>query len=556
LGIRTKLFLVSVVLIGLVGLVSGVFLEGRLHGWILDRVQLELTRHARTVRVAVEGLPQLAGVRDADALADSVGAAIDARVTIIDDTGVVLGDSSVDEAALVNTEDHGSRPEIVAARQVGLGTARRRSATTGDEMLYVAVPFQRADSRGHVRVAMPLAEVDVVMWKLRVTLVVSALLGLVLATVMSVFASHLLSRRLRLLLDRARLMADGHAASEVPPTTVDEIAGLDRSLSRMDDALEEVLTTLARERDRFEAVLEGMEEAVIAVDGDKRVTLVNRAGLELMAHGESPLGRPFSEVVQTPRIHQALDRALAGEPRTVQMDLEAEERRICSRVTPQRSGLGAVVVLHDVTRLRRLETMRRDFVANVSHELRTPVSVIRLNAETLRDGALTDPRNGPRFVEALLRNAERLSDLISDLLDISRIESGKYPMHTETVSVGLVARQVVDSVEQLASERQTALVVDVPDRLEAHADAKALDQVLVNLVQNAVKYSPPGSRVEVIAHAARATRCASRCATTARAFRQSIGRGSSSASTGSTPAARSIWAAPGSACRSSSTSWR
>lgn len=501
IGLRGRLFLVSVALILAFGSTSAVYLEFELRRWLESRMEAELFGQATAALVAVEVDSRTSTADGQDALADRLGRATGARVTLIARDGRVLGDSAagVDVGVIGN---HRARPEVAAALARGRGVARRASDTIGTEMLYVAVPFQNPGGDGVLRLATPFAVVDEAVERMRVLIVFASLLGLVLATVMSIFASHLLSRRLRLLLDRARAMADGHALSEVPPGTVDEIAGLDRSLSRIDDALEEVLTTLARERDRFEAVLEGMEEGVIAVDGDKRVTLVNRAGLLLMDVAEPPIGRPFAEVVTTPRIHQALERALAGETRTVQMDLEAEERRqLLVRVTPQRSEQGAVVVLHDVTRLRRLETMRRDFVANVSHELRTPVSVIRLNAETLRDGALTDPRNGPRFVEALLRNAERLSDLISDLLDISRIESGKYPMHTETVSVGTVARAVVDSVEQLASEKGTALVVDVDDALEAHADAKALDQVLVNLVQNAVKYTPPGSRVEVAADA-------------------------------------------------------
>ncbi|MEZ4431912.1 MAG: ATP-binding protein [bacterium] len=502
LGLRGRLFLVSVALILAFGSTSAVYLEFELRRWLESRMEAELFGQATAALVAVE-VDQ--GPRTGEgraALAERLGRATGARVTLIARDGRVLAESApgVEPAGLDN---HGDRPEVVAALARGRGVARRTSGTLGTEMLYVAVPYHDSDSGGVLRLATPVAVVDEAVERMRVLIVFASLLGLVLATVMSIFASHLLSRRLRLLLDRARAMADGHAVSEVSPGTVDEIAGLDRSLSRMDDALEEVLTTLARERDRFEAVLEGMEEGVIAVDGEKRVTLVNRAGLLLMEVDEPPIGRAFAEVVTTPRIHQALERALAGETRTVQMDLEAEERRqLLVRVTPQRAGQGAVVVLHDVTRLRRLETMRRDFVANVSHELRTPVSVIRLNAETLRDGAMNDPRNGPRFVEALLRNAERLSDLISDLLDISRIESGKYPLHTASVSVGQVVQGVVDSVEQLASEKGTTLVVDADRALEAHADAKALDQVLVNLVQNAVKYTPPGSRVEVVAQPA------------------------------------------------------
>ena len=499
LGLRGRLFLVSVALILAFGSTSAVYLEFELRRWLEARMESELYRQMTTALVAVELDRTAQSATEFDALADRLGRATSARVTLIAADGVVLGDSELVLGRLDDVDDHGERPEVVSAQQRGQGVARRMSETLGSEMLYVATPYRHPSGDGVLRLATPLAAVDGAVERMRVLIVVASLLGLVLATVMSLFAAHLLSRRLRALLDRARAMAEGHAVGDGPPGAVDEIAGLDRSLSQMDDALEDVLTTLARERDRSEAVLEGMEEAVIAVDGHKRVTLVNRAGLEL-TESDEPIGRRFSEVVRSPRIHEAVERALAGEPRTLQMDLEAgdELRHLLVRVTPQRAEQGVVVVLHDVTRLRRLETMRRDFVANVSHELRTPVSVIRLNAETLRDGALNDPRAGPRFVEALLRNAERLSDLISDLLDISRIESGKYPMHAESVRVGSIVRRVVDSVEQLAGERDTRLLCDIEPALEAVADPKALDQVLVNLVQNAVKYTPPGSTVSII----------------------------------------------------------
>lgn len=497
LGIRGRLFLVSVALILAVASTSAVYLEFELRRWLEGRLEDELLAHATAALPAVE----LAGDLDPvglDRLADRLGAAANARVTLIGFEGRVLGDSAVPFVELAGLDDHSARPEVAAARARGRGLSRRASTTLGTDMLYVAVPYTHRRSTGVVRVATPLSSSDVTVKRMRFLVIVASGLGLIVATIMSVFASDLLSRRLRELLSRARAMADGHAVPELPGKG-DEIAGLDRSLRRLDDALEEVVSTLARERDRSEAVLEGMEEAVIAVDGASVVTLVNRAALALLDSDTPPVGRRFATVVQNERIRAALNKALAGEPRTLQIDMArgGETRHLLVRVTPQRAGEGGVVVLHDVTRLRRLETMRRDFVANVSHELRTPVSVIRLNAETLRDGAMHDPKNGPRFVEALLRNAERLSDLVSDLLDISRIESGQYPVHTETVRVGPLARRVVASVDQLAHERGTRLEVHIDDGLEARADPKALDQVLVNLVQNAVKYSPPGSRVEV-----------------------------------------------------------
>ncbi len=499
LGIRGRLFLVSVALILAVASTSAVYLEFELRRWFEGRLEDELLAHATASLPAVEST---ADVGDFDRLADRLGAATDARITLIAADGRVLGDSAVAHADLPGLDDHGDRPEVIAALARGRGLSRRASTTLGTDMLYVAVPFTHPTRAGVLRAATPLAAADGTVSRMRFLVMVGSALGLIVATIMSLFASDLLSRRLRALLDRARAMADGHAVPELPGKG-DEIAGLDRSLRRLDDALEDVVGTLARERDRSEAVLEGMEEAVVAVDGHKQVTLVNRAALALLDTEASPIGRPFTEVVQNARIRAALDRALAGEPRTLQIDMTraGETRHLLVRVTPQRAGEGGVVVLHDVTRLRRLETMRRDFVANVSHELRTPVSVIRLNAETLRDGAMHDPKNGPRFVEALLRNAERLSDLISDLLDISRIESGQYPVHTETVRLGALAARVVASVYQLAHERGTGLEVHIDDALEARADPKALDQVLVNLVQNAVKYSPPGSHVEVRAEA-------------------------------------------------------
>lgn len=503
MGIRTKLFLVSVVLIGLVGLVSGVFLEGRLHGWILDRVQHELTRHARTVRVTVEGLPQLAGVHDADALADAVGAAIDARVTIIDDTGKVLGDSSVDEAALVNTEDHGSRPEIVAARQVGLGTARRRSATTGDEMLYVAVPFQRAERRGHVRVAMPLAEVDVVMWKLRVTLVVSALLGLAAAVLMSGLASHLMSRTLRELVERAHALAAGLSprSSSLAPTSSDELGGLAGSINRMAQDLERSVNSMAEERDRFQKVLDGLSEAVIALDAQQKITLVNRATVEMLGLGDSPVGHTLMETVRIAALGDLVTKVRGGQGSTAEFDLPSKSgeapRRVLARATLLSDTDGAVLVLHDVTEIRRLESVRRDFVANVSHELRTPVSIIRANAETLLDGALDDRVRSREFVDAMLRHSDRLARLIADLLDLSRIEAGRFPIKPTRIRTGAALKRSVDLVERSARSKGLSIEIRADDDFAVQADPRALDQVVANLLDNAVKYTPAGGHIVV-----------------------------------------------------------
>ncbi len=505
MSVRAKLFLVSVVLIGAVGAVSGLYLEVKLHGWILDRVEQELERHARTVRVAVEGLPQLQGVPSTDALADAIGEAIGARVTVVDDAGHVLGDSRLAPSAIAVAEDHRQRPEIRDALQDGVGTAMRQSTTTGVQMLYVAVPYARAESRGVVRVAMPLSDVETMMWRLRLTLVFTALLGLVAALVMSGLASHLMSRTLRSLVDRAHALSSGvtpRSPSLVPATT-DELGGLQGSLNRMASELERSVNSMAHERDRFQNVLDGLSEAVIALDGDQKITLVNRATVAMLGLDAPPMGRPLLETARIPALGELAAKLQAGEPGETEFDLPSAPgepvRRVLARATVLSAG--AVIVLHDVTEIRRLESVRRDFVANVSHELRTPVSIIRANAETLLDGALEDRGRSREFVDAMLRHADRLARLIADLLDLSRIEAGRFPIKSTRIRTAAALRRAIDLVERSAREKGLDIELIASTELALYADPRALDQVVANLLDNAVKYTPAGGHIVVRAMA-------------------------------------------------------
>ncbi len=498
LGVRGRLFTVSVLLILLVGAISAVYLEVQLRSWLRNRMEGELATRAEAARTALEvaGLPFDAG--SVQPLAVRLGSAVSARVTVLDAGGRVVGDSQLSLGAITDLEPHDRRPEVVGAEARGAGVARRHSDTLHTDMLYVAVPFTAAGEAGVVRVATALEEVDEVVTRMRWMLVVASLVGLVVALVMSFLASHLLSRGLRDLLASARSMLDG-PVSEGPtaPHPPDEIAGIASSLTHLGTALEEVVETLAHERDRFEGILEAMAEAVIALDAQHRVTLINGAGLQLLGLETPPNDEPLLDAL-TPPLREALAPVLSG--RAEARDIELEGRQLQARITPQRGDEGIVMVLHDVTRLRRLETMRRDFVANVSHELRTPVSVICLNAETLRDGALADRKRAPQFLDAMLRNAERLRALVSDLLDISRIESGKFPVHPETIPLGVVARRAIESVEKLLEDKAMRLEVRVDPRLVVRADAKALEHVLINLLENAVKYTPETGHVELVAH--------------------------------------------------------
>jgi len=261
--------------------------------------------------------------------------------------------------------------------------------------------------------------------------------------------------------------------------------------------IERTVATLAVERARFGAVLEGMADGVVATDPSGRVTLMNRAGHELFGAGQDATGRSLLEVVRVP----ALDELVTGdgEKSEIEVEVPATRRRVRARRAAQPGG-GTVLVMQDVTTVHRLENIRRDFVANVSHELRTPVSVIQANAETLVAGALGDAANAPALVGAIHRNAERLTDLIEDLLDLSRLEAGQYRVDIEPVAIGAAALRAVESLERVASQRGTAIAVAVGPEVVAAADASALHQVLLNVVTNAIVHTPEKSRVTIGAH--------------------------------------------------------
>ena len=454
LGLRGRLFLVSVCLILAVGLVSAFYLELELRKWLESRIESELVDHARSSIVAINLSKDARTHEDFDTLATQLARLKDERVTIISSNGSILGDSALEIDAIKAAETQANRPEIKNALEGRLGVTRRASQLLKTNILYVALPFKTPSTSGVLRLGKPLQVVDEAVYKMQLIVLIAGLFGLVLAIIVSFLASHLLSRRLRDLLARAQHVMEGQTIRGRSKESNDEITVLTCSLDRLDGALEEIVNTLATERGRFEAVLEGMKEAVIAVDSGRKISLTNHAANEYLEVTDPCVGLPLERFIISPDILSAVENAFRGEATELDITVERGElRHILGRVTPQAAAAGCVIVMNDVTRLRRLETMRRDFVANVSHELRTPVSVMRLNSEALRDGAMADPIAGPKFVDALLRNAERLSDLISDLLHISRIESGQYDIDPVSIPIIEVASEAIDAIAPLAEEK-------------------------------------------------------------------------------------------------------
>jgi len=491
LGNRSKLMLVTLGFVAVVDVLVGVYLERELRASLEADMWAELERHARSAAemLVLSGATDPASVDD---VADRAGRASSARISIVDRIGDVVGDSEFAVGELGSLGAHDDRPEIEAAFTGHVGQSMRFSESIGEEMLYVAVALHEPSRPWAVRAALPIGRMQATVGNMRRAIAVAGVISLVVAALLASLVSKLIATTLRSVVTTAQAVAG-------PRTRTGE-EGVRQSLSQMAAELEKALGLLAAERNRFEAVLQTMDQAVLSLDERHRVRTVNPAARRLLNLRHDVEGQTLLEAVRIPALKELVEEAEIGRSKSREFEIPGVGRQVEARATMQGNG-GLVVVIIDVTEIRRLERIRRDFVANVSHELRTPISVIRANTETLLSGGLDEPERARQFVEAVLRHAERLGRLVSDLLDISRIEAGRYPLVPTRLNVADTVDHVLDSVEVDATAKDVDLEVDIDDDLTVSADRKALEQILINLVGNAVKYTGEHGQVTVTAQA-------------------------------------------------------
>ncbi len=535
LGIRTKLALVSVGLVA-ISVVSGdLFLTRTLARSVIDRIRDDLLIRVELLSLQVSQTHRpLDDIAGWDSLADSLGQTAHARVTIIRRDGKVIGDSEVETPDLARVENHAGRPEVIEAYQHGHGTSSRWSATIHERMMYVAEPFgPPAAPIGVVRMAMPLTEVSTAVRHVRVIILVATALALAVAIFMSTLAASWVAQSVRRFTSVAQRMAGGDLTAKTEVNGRDEIAELARALNQLGASLSATLDRLRSERDLQERILFNMREGVVLVDANGRIALVNPAALEMLlpgngrrlrasfgrAPGGDGLGSLASasvlEVIRSADLHALFESARAtGESRIAEIEVfpavvagaasggasgGGRPLRLLCHVTPVAGEVaGTLGVLMDVTDIRRLETVRKDFVANVSHELRTPLAAIASSAETLRHGAGNDPVASDAFIDIIERNAARMKALVEDLLDLSRIEAGELQFRMEPIDVGALVEHVAATFRRKAEERRILLLTEMAPSVPCvEADRRAFEQILINLVDNAVKYSQEGGTITV-----------------------------------------------------------
>jgi two-component system phosphate regulon sensor histidine kinase PhoR len=465
------------VLVAAIVLIAG----GRLHDRLAADTQADLERNARLIGIAWQQHPV-----NPDSLADETGTALQRRVTLIDTAGIVLGDSEFDGERLRGLENHATRPEVVQARSAGVGADVRVSSSAGDEEMYVATRHPR----GFVRVSLPTNRFEAIVSGARRDVLVAAAIAMLGAILLAVLFSRRVSRPIVELRDVATAISEGDLRRRAPLDAPGEVGDLAVAIHRMADDLDNRLTAIAADDALLLAIIEALEEGIIALDSAGNVVRMNDAARSIF---ESRRSLPFS-VIDLALPRQLRDTVLSASRgvRSESVETTVGDRILTVTSTPLPAG-GAVLAVLDQTERRRLETVRRDFVANVSHELKTPLTVVAGFAETLRDPELS-PTDRARFIDLVMGNTHRMQRIVDDLLDLSRYESSAWTPRRVELDIQATIDDVIGAMQASARDRGVTLGSDVHAYARTvFVDPTALRQILTNLVENALRYTPSGS---------------------------------------------------------------
>ncbi len=500
---QTKFFVAALGAAVLALAVAGLMFATTTRRQLNERIENTLVAEARLTADLLSRAAPLTTVAALEEEANRIGELIGTRVTFIAPNGTVMGDSSETVEGVAGMENHATRPEVVEARETGIGRARRYSATLKIDMLYVAVPVQHP-AIAFVRVAVPLTDVRQQLRSVATATVTALGLALVGAIAIAAIFSYRIGRRVHRVAEIAHRYQSGDLT---PPATGfgdDEIGDVARALNQSVQEIGRRLEEQARDHSRMEAILAGMVEGVIVVDADGRLQLVNDAACSMLRIDTPAIGRPYVETIRLPSIAELVAAVLEHQrPEPLQFNPPRDPHRTIIARAARAAGAaeyGVVVVLHDITDLRRADQIRRDFVANVSHELRTPLTAIRGYVEALADED-SDADARRRFVEIIGRHALRMERLVMDLLRLARLDARQESLDPVACDTRRLVDGVVADLSSAATTRRQRVCVQIDPRAATlRVDQAKMHDTLRNLIANAINYAPEQTTITVDAN--------------------------------------------------------
>ena len=512
MNIHTKLILnyLGIVLVILLAMYG--YLDYSLKQNLSERITEELTIEANLTReFLLEVLPDTLTYDIVDGFVDRLGTASKVRLTFIGCDGIVWGDTERDGQHLREMDNHLSRPEVQEALSGGIGTIDRYSDTVMTTLRYLALPvIRQGEMIGICRVVLPMREIDTAVGQLRWLLLLAISAGLVFAILFSIITANVTTKPIRDLTQATKSLAVGELNSRVSVAASGELGELSNHFNQMANRIETQIYEIFRERNLRDSILSKMVEGVLLIDAQFAITYANSAAITMLDFPVHYQALSLIESIPDPALkhllRQVTDTEKAGFAEITLVGTTERETEVI--VLPV--GGEYLVSLHDVSQLRKLERIRSDFVANVAHEMRVPLTSIHGYAETLLNGALDDTDANERFVEKILQQSARLSQLVSDLLDLSQLESGVVKLDLKPCEIQKFKDTILALFEPVFEEADLTFEWNVPNYLPiVFADRRLIGQVLANLIENAVKYTPAGgcitisaedSESEVIAH--------------------------------------------------------
>ncbi len=502
-SLHRTLFLTYVAVILAAIMLIGLLTALKVRSSYLARASLDLEAIAGLVmrQIAVDFQPEYCS--QLDSVCKVLGEVSKSRITFIHRSGMVLGDSHENPQ---NMENHADRPEIKNAIAQGEGISTRMSPTLDKLMLYYAIPLvQEGEMVGTVRVSVAIADIGHALREVYLWTIVAGLIIAVLAVVVSYKISRGIASRVEEMRRGAESFALGSFDNKVPISNITELASLADALNQMASQLSLRIETVTRQRNELDSVLAAMAEGVLSFDLEARLLSLNQAAADILEIDKSDsMGRLLQETVRNPDLREFVIEVLK-EPESLEREIVMKNGMLYLQAhgnklrDAQGSDVGALIVLHDITSIKKMEKMRSEFVANVSHELRTPITAIKGFVETLLDGAVEDPESAAKFLKITCQHIDRLTEMTQSLLSLSKIERDveTKSIKLEVGDVTAVLSAAAESCKKVLMDKNVRLIMDTPGELKAKINPPLLEQAIVNLIDNAVKFSEPESEIKI-----------------------------------------------------------